>query len=71
MSLKYNGPLQMQINDIAQVAGYMWEKGWAERNAGNISVNVTEFIGEENKVLPVISKVPLLHPVPELEDQYY
>ena len=26
MALKYNGPLQIQMNDIAQVAGYMWEK---------------------------------------------
>jgi len=71
MALKYNGPLQIQMNDIAQVAGYMWEKGWAERNAGNISVNITELVGEENKSLPVISKTLLSCNVPELEDQYY
>ncbi len=71
MILKYNGPLQMQINDIAQVADYMWQKGWAERNAGNITVNVTEFIGEENKNLPAITRIPLYHTVPELAGQYY
>ncbi|NLA16170.1 MAG: rhamnulose-1-phosphate aldolase [Bacteroidales bacterium] len=71
MALKYNGPLQMQINDIAQVAEYMWEKGWAERNAGNISVNITELVGKENRNLPVISKTPLQHVVPELDNQYY
>ena len=71
MILKYNGPLQMQINDIARVAEYMWQKGWAERNAGNITVNVTEFIGDENKNLPAITKIPLYHTIPELGGQYY
>ncbi len=32
------------IKEISSVAGYLWEKGWAEKNAGNISVNVTEFV---------------------------
>jgi rhamnulose-1-phosphate aldolase len=30
------------ISDIAEVAGLLWEKGWAERNAGNMSVNVSD-----------------------------
>ena len=28
---------------MAEAAGYLWEKGWAERNGGNISYNVSEF----------------------------
>jgi len=28
------------IDEISEVAGYLWDKGWAERNAGNISVNI-------------------------------
>jgi rhamnulose-1-phosphate aldolase len=32
------------IKEISSVAGYLWEKDWAERNAGNLSVNVTEFV---------------------------
>lgn len=32
------------IKEISSVAGYLWNKGWAEKNAGNISVNVTEFV---------------------------
>lgn len=71
MILRYNGQLQMQINDIAQVADYMWQKGWAERNAGNITVNITEFIGDENRSLSVINRIPLFYAVPELADQYY
>ncbi|KAA6348146.1 Rhamnulose-1-phosphate aldolase [termite gut metagenome] len=44
------------INDIAEVAGYLWNKGWAERNAGNISVNVTGYIP------PSLSNKPALCP---------
>lgn len=57
MALKYNGPLQIQMNDIAQVAGYMWEKGWAERNAGNISVNITELVGKKTEACPLFPKL--------------
>jgi rhamnulose-1-phosphate aldolase len=28
-------------DEIAAVAGFLWQKGWAERNAGNLSYNVT------------------------------
>lgn len=23
-------------------SGYLWQKGWAERNGGNITINITE-----------------------------
>ncbi|MDR1414645.1 MAG: rhamnulose-1-phosphate aldolase [Odoribacteraceae bacterium] len=42
--LENNEKLSSAMADIAEVAGYLWTKGWAERNGGNISVNVTEFI---------------------------
>ena len=31
-----------QIEQVAEVAGYLWQKGWAERNGGNIVINVTD-----------------------------
>jgi rhamnulose-1-phosphate aldolase len=31
--------------EIAEVATHLWKKGWAEGNAGNISLNVTEQYG--------------------------
>ncbi len=34
--------LKSLINEISSVAGYLWEKGWAEKNAGNISFNLTD-----------------------------
>ena len=29
------------LKQVALVSGFLWERGWAERNAGNLSVNVT------------------------------
>jgi rhamnulose-1-phosphate aldolase len=33
--------LERAIAQAAEVAGYLWERGWAERNAGNFSIDVT------------------------------
>ncbi|MCQ2239921.1 MAG: rhamnulose-1-phosphate aldolase [Bacteroidaceae bacterium] len=49
--------LEREINQIAEVAGYLWQKGWAERNGGNITVNITEYVDDEIKALPAISDV--------------
>ncbi len=43
------------VNQAAEVAGYLWQKGWAERNGGNLTINVTEFVDDEMKALPAIS----------------
>ncbi len=32
------------LSEIKNVSAWLWEKGWAERNAGNISVDVTDII---------------------------
>ena len=40
-SILNNRPeLAREVNKVAEVAGYLWQKGWAERNGGNITVNV-------------------------------
>lgn len=44
-----------EIEDSAEVAGYLWTKGWAERNGGNITVNITGSLDEKTKVLPAIA----------------
>ena len=33
--------LHAAVWQVAETAGYLWEKGWAERNGGNITVNIT------------------------------
>jgi rhamnulose-1-phosphate aldolase len=39
--------LQLVLDQVAEVAGYFWENRWAERNGGNISVNVTDYVPTE------------------------
>ena len=37
-----NDMLKDILADIGEVSCYLWQKGWAERNAGNVSIDVTE-----------------------------
>ena len=48
--------LRQQIEKIAEVAGYLWQKGWAERNGGNIVVNITDSVDEALRGMPAISE---------------
>ena len=48
--------LKAEIGKVAEVAGYLWLKGWAERNGGNITVNITEWADDEMRGLPAISE---------------
>ena len=46
--------LAIEIEKVAEVAGYLWQKGWAERNGGNITINVTELVDDKLKTCPAI-----------------
>ena len=55
-SILENRPaLTAEVEKVAETAGYLWQKGWAERNGGNITVNITEHVDETMKSLPAIS----------------
>ena len=57
MSILDNHPaLKAVIDQVAEVTGYLWQKGWAERNGGNITVNVTEHIDDEIRQMPAIAE---------------
>ena len=45
-----------QIEQVAEVAGYLWQKGWAERNGGNITINITDCVDDEIRALPALSE---------------
>ena len=49
--------LKQEIEKIAEVAGYLWQNGWAERNGGNITVNITEYVDNEIRQMAPISDV--------------
>ena len=54
--IRDNAYLMAEIDRIAEVAGYLWEKGWAERNGGNISVDVTALLADNEKKMPAITE---------------
>ena len=57
-SILENRPaLAKEVNKVAEVAGYLWQKGWAERNGSNITVNITEFVDDEIRRMEPISEV--------------
>lgn len=53
--IRDNKELMAEIGRVAEVAGYLWTKGWAERNGGNISVNVTHLMSDDEKAIPAIA----------------
>lgn len=55
--LEGRSALAAAIDQVAEVAGYLWQKGWAERNGGNITINITEHVDDEIKALPAISPI--------------
>ena len=46
--------LRHEVEQVAEVAGYLWQKGWAERNGGNIVVNVTALVAPDLHTLPAL-----------------
>ena len=61
-----NENIKSVISEVAEVAQYLWEKGWAERNAGNISVNITDlfprtsYYFDDSIIKPLNTGFPLL-----------
>lgn len=55
-SILENRPaLTADVEKVAETAGYLWHKGWAERNGGNITVNISEHVDDTMTSLPAIS----------------
>lgn len=64
--------LARQVANVAEVAGYLWQKGWAERNGGNITINVTEFVDDEIKGMEPISDIMQIGTtLPHLKSCYF
>ena len=64
------------IGDCAEVAGYLWEKGWAERNGGNMTFNITAMVDNEMRKLPALelngrSEFPIGKVLPHLKGCWF
>lgn len=73
MSILENRPrLKEEVYKVAEVAGYLWQKGWAERNGGNITVNITEWVDDAIRALPAIAeRKPIGAVLPHLKGCYF
>ncbi len=70
--LQGNAGLQREIEKVAEVAGYLWQNGWAERNGGNITVNITQWADDAMQRLPPISDIkPIGATLPSLRGCYF
>ncbi len=58
-----NPELKHRIEQVAEVAGYLWQKGWGERNGGNIVINVTDQLNSQLST-PNNSKLSTLNSPP-------
>lgn len=64
--------LAREVNQVAEVAGYLWQKGWAERNGGNITVNITEFVDDDiRRMEPICEPRPIGTTLPHLKGCYF
>ncbi|MBK7212220.1 MAG: rhamnulose-1-phosphate aldolase [Bacteroidales bacterium] len=70
----FNKEINRRISEVAELGKYLWQKGWAERNAGNISVNIQEYMTDElrEKLLPTATSVlPLDRAYPSLAGFFF
>ena len=64
--------LAAKVEKVAETAGYLWQKGWAERNGGNITINITEYVDDAVRQLPPVSDVmPIGVTLPFLHGCYF
>ena len=72
-SILNNRPkLKHHIEQVAEVAGYLWQKGWAERNGGNITINITDCVYDEIRALPALSEAKAIGTtLPHLKGCYF
>jgi rhamnulose-1-phosphate aldolase len=63
--------MKSAIAEIAEVSGFLWEKGWAARNAGNVSLNVTQVIPATSRKLSKFTQITIKGIPKELAGQYF
>lgn len=73
ISILENRPaLKQEVDKIAEVAGYLWTNGWAERNGGNITVNITDLVDDDIRNMPAISqRYTIGEKLPHLKGTYF
>lgn len=64
--------LTRRVDEVAEVADLLWQKGWAERNGGNIVINITDCVDDEIRQLPALGdKREIGTTLPHLQGCYF
>ncbi len=73
MSILDNRPLLAEaVAQVAEAAGYLWQKGWAERNGGNITINITEHVDDGMRAMDAITEArPIGDTLPHLKGCWF
>ncbi|MBE0637357.1 MAG: rhamnulose-1-phosphate aldolase [Bacteroidales bacterium] len=72
MNIKNNAQIAEELNRIAEVAGFLWQRGWAEANGGNISVNLTQLLSRTDMSMPEPEKaIELAESLPGLAGNFF
>jgi rhamnulose-1-phosphate aldolase len=69
-SLELTATAKQHLADVALVAGFLWQRGWAVKNGGNISVNLTREVDLRTNDLNQFSYKHLEHAYPDLSQEF-
>jgi rhamnulose-1-phosphate aldolase len=64
--IRNNPSLRDIVQQTGMIAGLCWERGWAERNAGNISINITHLANTATFNQNEDQELTLKTPYPEI-----
>lgn len=51
--MDFGKAVKQEIKKVIEISGYLWQRGWAERNGGNISLNISDIASIAVKDLSV------------------
>ncbi|WP_417877661.1 rhamnulose-1-phosphate aldolase [Vibrio sp.] len=69
--IQLNDAVMLEIEKVSEVSQYLWQREWAERNGGNISVDVTDLFDEIPQVDVQEKALPLQLPIESANRIYY
>ena len=69
--IQLNNAVKKEVEKVREASQYLWQREWAERNGGNISVDLTDIFGEVGTVEAAEKKLPLQLPMESAGRIYY
>ncbi|PNH98555.1 rhamnulose-1-phosphate aldolase [Vibrio diazotrophicus] len=69
--IQLNYAVMHEIEKVSEVSQYLWQREWAERNGGNISVDVTDLFDEIPTVDAAVKALPIKLPMESAGRIYY